>query len=52
MIGTLAGFILLVGTTRFLGKRVQGGFACVSALILAGLGVNLILSSSLHFKGT
>lgn len=48
MITTLAGFILLVGTTRFLGPRVQRAFAGVSALVLAGLGAYLLVSSMVH----
>jgi len=51
MIGTLAGFILLVGTTRFLGNRLQRGFAGVSALVLAGLGLSLLAGSMVHLMG-
>lgn len=49
MIATLAGFILLVGTTRFLGPGVQRALAGVSALVLAALGGYLVVSSMLHF---
>jgi threonine/homoserine/homoserine lactone efflux protein len=52
MVATLAGFIFLVGTTRFLGARVQRAIAGVSALVLAGLGVYLLISSVAYFGGS
>jgi threonine/homoserine/homoserine lactone efflux protein len=51
MVATLAGFVFLVGTTRFLGPRVQRAIAGLSALVLAGLGVYLLISSVAYFGG-
>ena len=44
MVATLAGFILLVGTARFLGARGQHALVGVPAVVLAGLGVYLLVS--------
>ncbi len=40
---TLAAFILLAGTARFLGARGQRALVGVSAVVLAGLGVYLLV---------
>jgi hypothetical protein len=45
IVAMLAAFILLVGTSRFLGARVQRGLVAVSALVLAGLGIYLLLTA-------
>jgi threonine/homoserine/homoserine lactone efflux protein len=39
MVATLAAFILLVGSTRFLGSRGQRTLVLISAVVLAALGV-------------
>jgi threonine/homoserine/homoserine lactone efflux protein len=46
---TLAAFILLVGTTRFLGTRAQRAMVGVSAAVLAGLGVFLLTDAAWRF---
>lgn len=45
MVVMLAGFILLVGTARFLGSRSQRALVGVSAVVLAGLGIYLLASA-------
>ena len=45
MVTTLAGFILLAGTSHVLGARGRRGLAGVSALILAALGAYLFVST-------
>lgn len=42
MVFMLAGFILLIGTARFLGSRAQRALVGASAAILAGLGLYLL----------
>lgn len=49
MIAVMAGFILLVGTARFLGSRAQLVLVRLSTLLLAGLGIYLLVSSLLSF---
>ena len=41
MVVTMAAFILLIGTARFLGSRGQRALVGISAALLAGLGVYL-----------
>jgi threonine/homoserine/homoserine lactone efflux protein len=48
MVVTLAGFILLVGTVRFLGSRAQRALVGASVAILAGLGLYLLASAVLN----
>jgi threonine/homoserine/homoserine lactone efflux protein len=43
IVGMLALFIVLVGTARFLGPRVQHALVGLSSLVLAGLGVYLVV---------
>jgi hypothetical protein len=50
MVVTLAGFVALTGTTRFLGARVQRGLVAVSVAVLAGLGVYLLVGSVLRLR--
>jgi threonine/homoserine/homoserine lactone efflux protein len=45
MVAMLAAFILLVGTARFLGPRGQHALLGVSAVVLAGIGVYLLVSA-------
>ena len=45
MVAMLAGFILLVGTARFLGSRAQRALLGISAAVLAGLGLYLLGSA-------
>jgi threonine/homoserine/homoserine lactone efflux protein len=45
MVVSLSAFILMVGTTRFLGPRRQRALVALSAALLAGLGIYLLLSS-------
>jgi len=45
MVLSLAAFILLVGTARFLGPKRQRALVAVSAALLAGLGVYLLFSA-------
>lgn len=45
MVVTLAAFILLVGTARFLGPGRQRALMAVSAALLAGLGTYLLASA-------
>ena len=51
MLVTLAGFVVLLGTTRFLGARSQHALVGASALLLAGLGVFLLVASVRGFQG-
>lgn len=46
MVAMLAGFILLVGTARFLGSRAQRTLVGLSALVLAGLGLYLLVGAA------
>ena len=50
LIATTAAFIVLVGTTRFLSRRVQRGLLAVSAFLLAALGIYLLATGLLHFR--
>lgn len=43
MLATLCGFVCLAGTARLLGERAQRALVGVSALLLAGLGVLLLV---------
>ena len=45
LVGTMAAFIYLVGTARFLGSRFQRGLVGISAVVLAALGVYLLVRS-------
>jgi threonine/homoserine/homoserine lactone efflux protein len=46
---TLAGFILLVGTTSYLGTRTQRSLVGISAGLLAGLGIYLLADAAWRF---
>jgi hypothetical protein len=45
MVIVLAGIIVLLGTTRFLGPRGRRALVLVSAIILAALGLYQLISS-------
>jgi threonine/homoserine/homoserine lactone efflux protein len=45
MCATMAGFVLLVGTSGFLGPRARRALVWIAAALLAGLGLYLLLSS-------
>jgi threonine/homoserine/homoserine lactone efflux protein len=46
MLATLAGFVFLAGTARFLGTRAQRALVVGSALVLAALGVLLLVAGT------
>jgi threonine/homoserine/homoserine lactone efflux protein len=50
MCATLAGFVLLVGTTRFLDPRARRALVAVSSAVLAGLGLYLLVTSVSRFQ--
>lgn len=50
LITTTGAFIILVGTARFLGPRGQRVLLAVSAAVLAGLGVYLLVTGIAHFR--
>ena len=52
MLITLAGFILLVGTARFLGSHGQRALIGLSALLLVGLGIYLLFNGVRALAGT
>ncbi|MFP4622947.1 MAG: LysE family translocator [Gemmatimonadota bacterium] len=49
LVTTTAAFIVLAGASRFLGPRAQRALLGVSAFVLAGLGVYLLVTGALSF---
>jgi hypothetical protein len=45
MCATMAGFVLVVGTSGFLGPRARRALVLVAAALLAGLGLYLVLGA-------
>ena len=50
MVSVLAGTIVLLGTTQFLGKRGKRGLIIVSAVMLAVLGLYQLVSSVIGIR--
>jgi threonine/homoserine/homoserine lactone efflux protein len=50
LITTTAAFIILVGTARFLSPHRQRALLGISAAVLAGLGVYLLITGALYFR--
>ncbi len=49
LVTTTAAFVVLAGTARFLSPRARRALLQISALVLAGLGIYLLIAGALYF---
>ncbi len=49
LVATTAAFVMLAGTARFLSSRARRALLGISAVVLAGLGMYLLVTGALYF---